>query len=187
MWISKKRYRELIKHCKDSNERLDSYYIAYDKRARSIERIRKSNVVFEKTEGIENLYIADELDTKCQLVIYSSKTAIEKSVTEYFSRHEATHIPGLEVVGFLEMELWHKESGYIHVSKLFVDSKYRRKGYATKILERLIECAKFHNAKKIVLTASAGDGIKQSDLEKLYQKCGFTKVSENDRRMICEL
>lgn len=54
-------------------------------------------------------------------------------------------------------------------------------------MNRLIECAKCYNAKKIELTACASDGIEQEDLEELYQKCGFRKISRNGNTMIYEL
>lgn len=183
MFVRKEDFQILVEQC----QRLKVHEMAHDKMCKSIERIKKSKVVFEKTEGIENLYVADELDTKCQLVIYSSRTAIENSITRYLSRNEAESFPGLDIVGFLELERWDENERYIEVAKLFISPKYRRKGYATKVLKRLIECAIFHEVNKIVLTASAGEGIEQKSLEELYQKCGFIKESESENKMIWEL
>lgn len=179
-----KRLREEIG---ELNYSRDDTAAKWEMKCSSIKRIKNSKVIFEKEKGMENLYIDDRLETELRFTIYDSKVAIENSLIFYLPIDEAECMKGVTVVAYLKMGYWDWKKGEIDVSKLYVAPQYRRKRYATKILNRLKECAEYYDAKTIRLIASAGEGITQEELEEMYQKCGFVKEIEYGNSMIYEL
>lgn len=154
----------------------------------TFDRVARSKILFEKTDKETNLYIDDRLETKREIVIYNLpynlETAVESANVRCLSRYDIKQDSNIKVVGYLEMDEWDEKNDCIYISKLYVAPEYRRKGYASKMLGRLIECGEYHNVRKISLFACADKGIKQDDLEKLYGKFGFQKISEDSKTMI---
>lgn len=168
-------------------EKIDNYHKYEEKRSKMLKRIENSKIVFDKIAGIDNLYIDDKLELGCELVIYNARTAIENFMIQDVSRETLRSEFGVEIVGYITLDYFEEKSHSIKVDKLYVGPKYRRKGFATKMLERLKEFGKANNIKVIRLTACADNGIEQEQLLEFYKKCGFKEEVKGSNRMICEL
>lgn len=61
------------------------------------------------------------------------------------------------------------------LNDLYVDSEYRKKGVAQKLIERAVELAHQTNASTIILETQTSN----TDAQKLYEKIGFRKNNEH--------
>ena len=82
----------------------------------------------------------------------------------------AFHTEEKAPIGFLYLE---KNTGWLYtIEYLFVDSKYRRRGLATKLLNYAFLIAKENGARKVNLNVTA----KSTRAIELYEKLGFKKI-----------
>lgn len=186
MFFRKERkIKQLLQQSKYLLERVERNDLYEEKQRQNIQRIRDSKIVFENTDGVRNLYVDDRLDFGTEIVIYDSRIAVENSLTNHFSKYEADTMGNLSVVGYLELD--YCCDNYMKISKLAVNKPYRRCGYATRMLMRVIEFAELRGVKKIELFASADGDISQKDLILMYEKIGFRKKAINSNTMIYDV
>lgn len=92
----------------------------------------------------------------------------------------AGEIIGITCIQFIEHPPVYENIGGIeaHVMDVYTTPQWRGKGVATAILEKVIEFAKEHNAKRIVLNTLGTD-------RRIYEKLGFVPVT-NAMELIVE-
>jgi RimJ/RimL family protein N-acetyltransferase len=64
------------------------------------------------------------------------------------------------------------------------DFRYRGRGIAKAVIQYLLTGAKAHNWERITLKEIYKENVSS---QKLYESCGFTKISENGESMIYEI
>lgn len=90
-----------------------------------------------------------------------------------YKAHPFTHFLFLEeeeIIGFL---CYTKIYERFEIEYIYVEEKYRKKGYGYKIMNYISEEAKQSRAENITLEVS----VENKNAIKLYQKCGFKIVA----------
>lgn len=83
-----------------------------------------------------------------------------------------------KIVGMAKIYLFGRPNGvWGSIEDVVVDSNYRRRGLAKKLLQALIEDAKDFNTRYIELTSNPNNPDRQKAI-KLYESLGFVKIAE---------
>ncbi|MAG20316.1 hypothetical protein CL618_02685 [archaeon] len=107
------------------------------------------------------------------------KRIILSSFYSYFLKNNKIFVvvENDEIVGFISgrilLQKGKKVGKYGKLDDLYVIKKFRKKGYATKLVKNLLKWFKKNNCKYVVLFASPGKPI-----QKYYEKIGF-KINYN--------
>lgn len=146
----------------------------YNVNVKNANRTGESKIIFENKEIVKNLYVDDKLDYGSEIVLYDCENGVENIITNFHPKDKK--IVGVSVIGYIEVDYWDKEKNTVDVRSIFVNEKYRRHGYFTGMIKRLIEWAEYRDVLEIRLHVSAGRGITQDDLTSIYEKLGFINV-----------
>jgi glucosamine-phosphate N-acetyltransferase len=74
----------------------------------------------------------------------------------------------------IENKIIHNMGKVGHIEDVVIDSEFRNKGFAKKLITELIQIAKENECYKVILDAS-------NNVTNFYEKCGFKKNSNNMR------
>lgn len=75
-----------------------------------------------------------------------------------------------DLIGYV---IFHVSDDFTDIYKIFVRDNDKRKGYATLLLNKVIEIAKRYNSKKIMIEVRS----KNSSATSFYKKNGFNQIS----------
>lgn len=132
------------------------------------------NVNFAKKEHIvlisefENNYFHDEA--------YSLGT-LEKMLEDNYILKNNDNIFEIssddELIGYI---IFHVSDDFTDIYKIFVRDGDKRKGYATLLLDKVVDIAKRYNSKKIMVEVRS----KNNSAIEFYIKNGFNRISERN-------
>lgn len=78
-----------------------------------------------------------------------------------------------ELIGYI---IFHVSDDFTDIYKIFVRDGDKRKGYATMLLDKVIDIAKRYNSKKLMVEVRS----KNNSAIEFYIKNGFNKISERN-------
>lgn len=132
------------------------------------------NVNFAKKEHIvlisefENNYFHDEA---------YSLGALEKMLEDNYILKNNDNIFEIssddELIGYI---IFHVSDDFTDIYKIFVRDGDKRKGYATLLLDKVVDIAKRYNSKKIMVEVRS----KNNSAIEFYIKNGFNRISERN-------
>lgn len=142
---------------------------------------KKNQIVIKKTNQNQQLCIYEEtismykdkikigeitIQLKNKMQFYKEITQIEETIKDETSK---------ERIKNLKKEYSEKINYIVNIEKLYVDTRFQKKGYRTKLMNLAIERYQTKNLENCILSLTRqqiGD-VKSESLRKIYEKFGF--------------